>query len=209
MKKLQSITLAVAAIVGSICVQAEGVLGMEPQPNIFHYNYVELTYIAIDDFGLGDDPLDDADLDGFRFKASYDIDPNLSLIGSFSLADDSKVDLTTYSFGAAYHQKLPKTELTETDFIVHAEIERIEAEIDTGSGERKENDTGLLAGATARIRVVEPFEIFCDLSFRTAGDNDVLATVGGRYYLTPKLLGVAGLEISETDTVSLGLRYNY
>ncbi len=208
MKKIQVMILSISTLIASVGVQAEGLLGMESQPNTFDYNYVELNYVAIDDFGVGDSPLK-SDLDGFRFKGSYDFDPNLSLIGSLTYADGKNTDLTIFSIGVAYHQKIPKTQLTDSDFIIHAEIESVDSDVDTSEGNKGDDDLGLLAGATARIKVVEKFEIFGDLAFRTVGDNDFLATVGGRYEFTPRLLGIASFEISETDTLSAGIRYNF
>lgn len=204
MKKLQAIVLSISAIIVSVSVHAEGLLGMKAQPNTFTYNYVELNYMVMDDFELNNKA--ESDLDGFKFDASFDIDSNLSLIGSLSYADDKDVDLTNYSIGAAYHQKMTQTELTGSDIIIHAAIERIDVDV---TGQATKGDTGLLAGATLRVKVVKEFEVFGDLSVRTAWDNDILATIGGRYAFTPKLFGVASFEISDSDTLSAGIRYNY
>lgn len=203
MKNIYSGILAIVAGFLAVAAQAQGVLGIAPQPNVFNYDYIEVDYISIDDFSTRGNL--DPDLDGFRVKGSMDIDPNLALIGSIGYAGENNVDLTMISFGTAYHQKLEKTQLKQSDFSIYAEIERWDVEIDNAKGDK--DDIGLHAGAAFRIKVVEKFEIFGDLSVRTTMDNDMAAEVGGRYAFTPRLHGVASIEISDADTLAAGLRY--
>ena len=168
---------------------------LKAQPSNFNYNYLEVTYIDVDE----------PSVDGFKFKGSYDIAPNISVLASLALADNDNVDLTTITIGGAYHLALQGTELKQLDLVMHGEIERIKWE----AGKYDDSDSGLLLGAELRAGITNEFELFGDATLRTTGDDDFLVTIGGRFNFNTQLQGVASYEMSDNDILSLGVRYHY
>jgi hypothetical protein len=185
---------------------AAGTLGLEKRPSVFSYDQFELDVVFLDDLVVDRG----SSLDGVRFSGSVNIEPNLALTGSVMDASGNRSDFSMGSVGAAYHQKLEGTQLKESDFIIHANLEAMRVVVDPPVGKRQsDNDLGVRAGAGLRVRVVKELEVFGDLSFRTTLDNDLVFEAGGRYAFTPKLHGTASVEIGDIDIVSAGIRYYF
>lgn len=178
-----------------VSVQAQGIITND-KPNTFTYDYLDVEYVDIDEF----------DTDGFRLSGSYDFEQNLSVIGSIVIAEGNKVDYTQLTGGLAYHQQIKDT---ETDLVLHAEIEMIDWDFDSKSSKKDDDDTGILIGSEVRHKINVDAELYGDLSLRTTGDNDVLLTFGGRLHFTPKLLGIVSYEISDQDILAVGIRYHF
>lgn len=182
------------SMLGAASVHAENVLS-QPQPTHFNYNYLEVSYID----------LDEPSADGFRFKGSFDVNQNISVIGSYSIAEDGDLDVSFLTAGAAYHMALESPEIDKLDLVFHAEFERAKAEVKNHS----KTDSGLLLGTEARVGLSEAFEVYGDASLRTTGDNDFLVTIGARFEFAPRFQGLMSYEFSDQDILSLGVRYAY
>jgi len=160
----------------------------EAKPNVFGYNYADIEYI---DYDAGDG--------GLKFSGSYDIKPNINLIGSLGLASD----YTQLDIGVGHHSQWFGLENTDLNLFVGLEY----GDFDTGFFST--SDTGIFFGAGMRTLIVPKFELAGALSYHSFFDGDFMVSVEGLYRFKPKLYAKLGLDLGDNDTLRLGVRYDY
>lgn len=197
-KTALAVLMAVAA--GNAVAQERGLFGMAPQPNTFSYNYVEGKTLY----------MDHGDMLGLKVDGSVSVVSNLSIIGSLSIATHDRHDFYGITAGVAYHQLLKGTALQKTDFILRAEIERQEFQYDNRFGrDYKDDDIGVILSAGIRHELITDLEVYSDFGIRTTFDVDPFVNLGARYSILPELQVVAGIEVSDNDILSAGVRYSF
>lgn len=197
---MKRIMIALWLTVAAVSAQAQGLFGMDAQPNSFSYTYIEAHVLH----------MDFRNLNGIRTHGSLQVMPNLSVIGSVTGAARSQVDHQAITAGVAYHQQLQGTVLEKTDFIIHLEVEGQRTKIRPNNApSSSSNDKGLIIGAGLRNELLEGVEIFGDFSMRTTRSTDLFVTLGSRYTVLPQLQLVASVEASSNDTVMFGARYSF
>lgn len=193
------------------CMAAQANFFTEQRASNFTYNFVELEYVNFQ-----------SNLDGFNLNGSYDVLPNLSVIGSVGLHSAGSLDLTKLSLGAVYHagagQLFNVDVLNGVDMAVHLQIESY----DYDSRYWSNSEVGLLLGVEGRYRVLDDLEAYADISIDTSkriesytgfggryNSRNILLSSGIRYQVLDKLLLTAGVELSSDHGFSLGARYNF
>ncbi len=173
-------------------LSALAVLLLPMSANAFDYNYAEVVYADVDDVDSG-----------LVLNGSRNLQPNFSLIGSVLFIGD----LTGFSIGGAYHQKA--TFAPNTDLVIHGSIENQDYEVCFGNFCVSDDDSGIALGTMLRHQPQDKLEVFGGLTYTTIWDNDMKLKGGVLYEVQNRLKVGASLELSDTDTLSLGVRYSY
>ena len=173
--------LAILLIAFSVSVNAQG----------HNYNYVQGSYGRVD----LDVPGLDVDGDGFGFAASFAIDENFHIFGSYQTADfNFGVDLDLMEFGAGYHTDI------SPNLDVYANLGYLE--FDAGGGS---DEDAFTIGLGLRGYVSDAVELYGGLDYVDFDDSDseTRANAGFMMGLTENL-GV-GIEASFWDDVNIYL----
>ena len=165
----------------------------------FKYNYVEGTYESID--------LDGTDANVALLAGSYDITPNLNVIGEYATGNidnpsgGSDLDYQEAAIGLGYHTQIaPKTDFT-------ANVKVVNQDTDLAG-----DDTGYSAGIGLRHMLVDKIEVDADIDYIDVNnDEDTRLKVGARYYINDTISAGVGYSTSDkdVDTVSGNLRWNF
>lgn len=197
-KTALAVLLSVAA--GGVVAEERGLFGMAPKENTFSYNYFDATVLH----------MDQNDMHGLRVDGSVSVVTNLSIIGSLSAATRGRHDYHGASIGAAYHQKLNGTSWQKTDFVLRAEVEFAEYKYDNRGGpDFEDDDVGVAISAGLRHALIDDLEVYGDFGVRTTFDTDLFVKLGARYSILPELQIIGGVEVSDNDIISAGVRYTF
>jgi hypothetical protein len=165
----------------------------------FSYNYVEGAYESTD--------LDGPDADVFRLSGSYELTPNVNVIGEYAAGDidnptgGSDLDFEETAIGLGYHTGIaPKTDVT-------ANIKYINQDIDL-----VEDDNGYGVGVGVRHWLMDKVEVDADIDYVDVGDNeDTRLKLGARYHINESFSAGVGYSTSDNDVdvVSGNIRWNF
>jgi len=157
--------------------------------SLFSYNYAQLDYVDMDN-----------SYDGLSISGSYEIYPQVAIIGSILDTSDSGNGYSRLAVGAAHHGKLEQLQNSEVN--LHAELEFGDIE----AGKRSDDEIGLRAGATLRLEIQPNLEAFGDVSYSTLFNNDLQVTPGVLLYISPIVAAHVSYQISDNDTLMFGVR---
>lgn len=199
MKKLGCLFVGVSIVLSSPVYSGAFDFDIE-KPNVFRYTYLEGGYLSRD-----------ADFDGFGISGSFDIKPNVSIIGSFSSTSADvfgvSVDFNAFSIGAAHHYKFDNQTLPNTDISLHAEYINYKVEVPFLGGTASNDESGFRVGVKGRYQLNTDLELSADVSIETADVNDLVITPGLAYTLADNFSVVGTYElISDTDTLTISGR---
>lgn len=157
----------------------------------FSYNYGEVALGSIDFNGI-----DGTDI---RVEGSFDIQPNINLIGGYDdLSLDFNVDVTFVYVGGGYHQAVNK----EVDVFVW--LAYLDAEINTF------NDTGFMIKGGARYALDSKVELTGGARYIDIfGDTDISIFGGGRYKLGKRMSVGGGVELGDLDRLEVSFRIEF
>lgn len=182
-------------------------------------NPFQHTFVEAELFDMRNDNLDnesnvrlrEAGVDGLRFKGSFALNPDFSVIGSLSDAGDSRYDITVFSVGASYHQALPSIEDMPFEFVIRAEIEQVEIDVDDRRvlGNADDSQTGVVLGGGVQLGVLYNLQVFSDFAMSSNDYREYALSAGVRYEFMPNLSGISSVEVGDATTVALGLRYHF
>ena len=165
-------------------------LNLQPRPNTFDYDYLDLALINYDAGGSG-----------LLLTGSHDIYPNIDIFGGFSAANH----YTQLGAGGGYHWAIPTLE--NTDARVFGGIER--GEFDVGAGSFDNSDTGAFFGAGLRASASRALELFSNLTYHSFYSGDLVLDLGLRLQLNENLdLSLTG-QLGDNNAFSGGVRYYY
>lgn len=161
----------------------------------FSYTYAELDYRYVDSEIGGDS------VDGLALRGSYEVNPNLYFLASFSrLSDDG--DLDEYRLGGGY--KMPVSDRID----VFGQLSFVREEYDLDDNDDSENGFSLEAGA--RMWLTEQVEVNNRLEYRDVADNGWGVGIGARYYVSPMVsLGGEFEAINGNEDLLLGVRFQW
>jgi hypothetical protein len=167
--------------------------GTGPYASNFSYTWAEIDYRYVDSAVGGDS------VDGFALRGSYAINPNISLLGSYSRLSDNG-DLDEFRLGAGYNTAV-------SDRIdVFGSLSYVRQEFDFDSNDDTEN--GFAAEVGARFWLNDKVEINNKLEYRDVEDNGWGVGIGARYYVTPTVsLGGEFETITGDEDLLLGVRF--
>lgn len=156
------------------------------------YNFAEARYLNSDNGG-----------DGVEIGGSFQFDAEWVVMGHYSTQSfDGDVDLDVFEIGVGY--VLPEI----NGYSLLASASFVNAEVSAGPFDDDDNGVRLAFGA--RNLFTERVEGRASINFNSAIDNDLFFEVGGDYFVTPRLAAGAEVQLgSETDTVSIGVRWHY
>jgi len=185
---------AVLATVSATALAQEQMQGMS-------YTYLEGDYVS----SSFDNPGNDVDGDGVAVKGAFALTDKLFLLGDYTYQDmDGNVDLDEVELGLGGHMPLnDRLDLIGT-------VSYLYTKVDFGPGDSDDDAIGL--GVGLRGRVTDRFEVqggvqYADLELLR---DDILLSLGGRYYLTPQLALGAGVEAGDDVTTwNAGVRYEF
>ena len=142
-----------------------------------------------------------------RLAGSYDITPNLNVIGEYATGNidnpsgGSDLDYQEAAIGLGYHTQIaPKTDFT-------ANVKVVNQDTDLAG-----DDTGYSAGIGLRHMLVDKIEVDADIDYIDVNnDEDTRLKVGARYYINDTISAGVGYSTSDkdVDTVSGNLRWNF
>lgn len=159
-----------------------------PAASAFNYTYVE--------GGYGDIDIDYYDDSGFRLAGSFDVAPQVALIGEY--ADWG--DLSQLSLGAIFHAPIQK----DLDFFAGGTFERVDLD-----GYDDDTGFGLRAGLRWQIPNL-PVQLIPEVRYLDVADDTLTSfRVTGLFTIAPRLDLVAGLQSGDDDRLELGARYNF
>ncbi len=168
----------------------------------FNYNYVELKVA---------DAIDDAD-PTITAAGSYDITPNINLIGDYSnttLDSINGVDLdfNKYSIGLGYHTSVNDN----TDITANIKYIGTEIELTQGFNYQSLGDgSGFGVGMGVRHKVSDKFEANAAVDYMNVEDaTDTAVSAGGRYYFSDSISAGVGYTSGDFDGVDGSLRFNF
>lgn len=172
----------------------------------FSYNYAEVGYSFIND----------ADIDqAVKFSASYDINYNVNLLGSYFMSTSSDspraddVDINAYALGIGYHADISDS----TDVLAEIGLFNSDADVRVGNVTVNSDNSGYTLSAGLRHRLQEKIEVQARVDHRNSDDvTDTSYTFGGRYYFKPKWS--AGLDFNTgaddgSESIIGTLRYQF
>lgn len=179
-----------AVVLGLVLTAPASAAGSsQPRSGLFSYNYLQLSFV---DF--------DSDFSGFKLDGSFDLQPDLALIGSFLSADrHNSYDYNLFTLGLAYHQRL--SGMPKSDIVLHGEFEHASIKY-----AHRNDDNGLRLGAMLRGQIHRNIELFGDVSYASLYDNDLGLTLGLNLSLNQQFSVVGSAEFSDNDMLLLGVR---
>lgn len=173
----------------------------QEQTRTMSYTYLEGDYVS----SSFDNPGNDVDGDGVGVKGSFSVTDQLFLLGDYTYQDlDGNVDLDELELGIGGHMPLADG----LDLI--GTLSYLYTNVDYGPGDTDDDAIGL--GVGLRGRLTDRFELqggvqYADLELLR---DDILLSLGGRYYLTPQLALGAGVEAGDDVTTwNAGVRYEF
>lgn len=165
----------------------------------FSYNYLEGAYESID--------LDGPDADVFRLSGSYELTPELNVIGEYATGDvdnpagGADLDFEETAIGLGYHIGIaPLTDVT-------ANVKLVNQDIDLAG-----DDTGYSVGVGVRHWLMDKIEVDANIDYIDVDDNDdTRLKVGARYYINEAISGGVDYSTSseDVDAVSGNIRWNF
>ncbi len=165
----------------------------------FNYNYVEGAYENYD--------LDGTDADVGRLSGSYEITPNLNIIGEYATGDidntagGSDLDFEETAIGMEYHTSIaPKTDLTTN-------LKYINQDNDISN-----SSDGYGVGVGVRHWLKDNIEVDANVDYKDVEDSDdTRLKVGARYYFNKTISAGVGYSTSkeDVDVVSGNIRWNF
>ena len=174
-------------------------LASSAQATDFNYNYVEGAYESYD--------LDGTDADVGRLSGSYELTPNINIIGGYAIGDlenpggGSDLDFEETTIGMEYRTSIaPKTDVTTN-------IQYINRDIDTAS-----NDDGYGVGIGVRHWLMDKVEVDANVDYSDVDNNDdTRLKVGARYYINDAISTGVGYSTSkeDEDIVSGNIRWDF
>lgn len=221
--------MAVAVAAGSLISSAVLADGLFHGDTHFSYSFIEGNLARYNQDHLN----------GTGVNGSFAILPNLSVIGSLQHNQGKKKGFEkpnvrrTATAGAAYHRQLNGTSFSNTDFVLHAEIEHKYIHYEGRGWKGSTEDVGFLLGGGLRSELISNLEVYGDLSLRiqeitthatslTEMRVNPIVTLGARYAVI-KGLQVGGYvkvatadtansrrtDWSERDSVAATVRYSF
>ena len=165
----------------------------------FNYNYVEGSYEHYD--------LDGTDADAGKLLGSYEITPNLNIIGEYAAgnidnpADGSDLDFQDSAIGIEYHTPIA----SNTD--VTTNIKYINQDIDTAN-----DDDGYSAGVGVRHMLNDKVELDANIDYTDIDNSDDTSLkVGARYHINKSISAGVGYSASkeDVDIISTNIRWSF
>ncbi len=167
----------------------------------FNYNYIEGAYESYDLDGT------DVEADAGRISGSYELNPNLNIIGEYAKGDlensagGSDLNFEESAIGIEYHTSIaPKTDLTSN-------IKYINQDVDTVG-----DDDGYGIGVGVRHWLMDKVEVGANVDYIDIDDNDdTRLKVGARYHFNESISAGAGYSTSDEkeDVVSGNIRWSF
>lgn len=166
----------------------------------FSYNFIEAGYFRSNLEGVKQDA------EGWGIRASYDVVPNVNLIGAFKYRStdfgSGELEITDYIVGIGSHHAVhPKAD-------AYGSFDFRYQEFDTPG--KSENDTGY--GITGGIRALphQRLELDAAITYSYVATSDTELGLLARGYITEKISLGAGVAFSDDATnYTLGLRVNF
>ena len=165
----------------------------------FNYNYVEGAYEHYD--------LDGTDADAGKLLGSYEITPNLNIIGEYAAGnidnptDGSDLDFQDAAIGIEYHTPIA----SNTD--VTTNIKYVNQNIDAGN-----DDDGYSAGVGVRHMLNDKVELDANIDYIDIDNSDDTSLkVGARYHINKSISAGVGYSTSEEDVdiISTNIRWSF
>ncbi len=160
------------------------------------FNYVEGGYSDIEES------------DGFIVRGSFELNENIYITGSYNDVTDDEfdtdIDLSLTTLGVGY-----KTLLSDTTAL-YAEINYIDAEVDTDFGSASED--GHKAAIGVRSMVTDSTEIYSEIANANRLDfTETILTVGAKQYFTDNigLFAEYSRNDFETDAYNVGVSFKF
>jgi hypothetical protein len=176
----------------------------------FQYTFVEAQYVDMRNDNLNKTNTRSskkASLDGLRINGSFKVHADFNVIGSVFAASDSGYDLTVITMGGAFHQALPAIDEMPFDFIIRAEIEQVDIDVDIFKGD--DSQTGIAIGGGVQLGILHNIQAFSDVVISSNDYREFALSAGARYKFIPNLSGVASIEIGDATSLALGIRYYF
>lgn len=165
----------------------------------FSYNYVEAAYLRSNLDGVKQDAK------GWGIRASYDVVPNINIIGSFKFRStdfvNSDIEITDYIIGIGSHHSVhPKAD-------AYGSFDFRYQEYDISGKSSDETGYGFTGGLRALPH--QRIELDAAITYSYVATSDTELGLTARGYITQKLSIGAGIAFSDDATnYVLGLRMN-
>lgn len=144
-----------------------------------------------------------AELDGFGFAGSFDLNNEFFAFGQYSSVDDRGLEADRLALGAAY--KMPVG--TNTDLNFGAGLVSYDFSYgDTPFYDGEEDDDGLLLTAGVRSMLNNQVELGAGLSYEDAFDIEMLFNVYGAYHFNKQVSAGVSLTSGDVDTTAFYVR---
>lgn len=164
------------------------------------YSYGQLDYQMVD--------ADNDDGDGFQLGGSFELTPNVFVLGEYQDGDfDSGLEYTAYRLGAGYHAPVNE----KVDWYGQFTWENYEVELDTPFGTASADEDGFGLEGGLRGMVTKQIELNGHVKYVDLGDNidDTLIGVGALYHASQQFAVGAEYEDGDESTFSLFARFHF
>lgn len=170
----------------------------------FSYNYIEASVSKIDDDGVDN---------SYGISGSYDIAPNVNVLGSFDTArvDDifnMKTDVNQTSLGIGYHTSVGEN----TDVTTNIRYVNYEGVVNSGNTSLVVDANGYGLGAGVRHMFSEQLEGNAAIDHTKIDDSNISDTsvsLGGRFHFNANTSAGMSYKSGDEDEVSGTLRMSF